>query len=279
MRALLSRVSFWLLIACVLYLLVVNAKMRRLQAQRDKAQEAVLVLKAQELGAIRGELKSERAIRAGLSDDLRRFADAMRATDKRATVASSSSTTVHVSDTVHGSVNAPDSVNTRTEWRDEHHRFRFTLPAGPLERRQSFRLSGVVVRGVTGSRFERVDFAELDPETGERIPLEGVEIAHEFKYTEEKESVSRWHVRAVAAVDHRAAFGAGAQVNPAGGLTVGLVGLYDRKDSSVTGALHLGYRLRFPGFNSTLSVGPYVGLSSNRPGAVLGLAGTLEVTR
>jgi hypothetical protein len=282
----LGAVGFVVLAAAgaAIYLVIVNARLRALQEQKDKAVAAALDAKAAELQAIKGIIESQRAIMAGLTGSLKVFATEMAKIDKRATVAEHSRTEATIHDTIPGVVVTPtpeqEAGGFRPEWHDAYHRFKFTLPAGPLDRKQLFRLEGVVVRGVKDDRFERVTFEELDPKTHEPIPLAdgSVELSHDFRFTKEEPPQKVFHPRVVAAVDHMGEVGGGVQLLSWRSVNLSVVGLYNIKTKQARGALAPTWRLRFPWFDSTLAIGPYGGVSTDGK-LVGGAVATLELTR
>lgn len=259
-------------------LVVVGYSCMETKNARDKAimnaeANAKLADAAKELGFVKGELLSEREAGKRLGGSLAKAYKALKA--KGATLDSTSQTKVEISDTTAGGLLGVPGGDQF--WQDEHHRFTLQLPAGPLKRHQLFGLDGIVVRSLDGTiKATDYNFKEFDPETKEEIPIEGAKLETKFQFVEdEAPGPGRFHVRGVGGIDYRGAPAAGIQINPVGNLTVGLIGIYSPQNKEGRGVVHAGWRI----FSTTISVGPYVGISSRGGGVLFGAAATIEVTR
>lgn len=249
-----------------------------LQAEADNKLVSVM----EQLGAVQGRLVKERDASKTLSSRLAAFVAAAKKGAPNARVDSTVSTKVEVKDRAKGETVTAPGAPCPSEWSDEYHRFRVSLPSGLLQRSQMFMLSGVILTDTDGKkRFTKYEFREFDPSTEKEIPTTGVNLTTDLNFVEASvRGPSRWHVRWVAAVDYRPAVGIGVQVNPLGDLTLGLLGLY--KPAAPSGGIvagHVGWRLNFPGFHSTLAVGPWVGYQFPNPKLAVGAAATIELTR
>ena len=256
----------------VIVVQVAYCRMKGAEASGDAAELALTKSRVAaltiELGGVNGELVKERSLR--LTPKQKTFVTAIKKADKGATVSSVSTTEITIKDTAPG-------VVTETHVEDRHGRFRFDLPSGLLHREQRFTLDTVAIRGRDGSyRVQQTEFREFSPKTGEEIPSTGVNLKAHFEFAEEAiPGPGPWHPRIVAGVGFPFGVGAGVQFNPYKKFTVGAIALYQPDPKAAVGALTLGWRP----LNSTLSVGPYAGISTRGGAFVGGVLATIELSR
>lgn len=297
MRKLLALLAL-LAVAAVLvaYLSAARWKDERAHAAEIKAKDAVIAAKSKELGGVAAVRTTDLEIRRSLEGKLAEYADKLKAAGGK--LIEHASERITISDTTTGRFSlAPQGPTAPHDvlasgvpavqsgpcgaWDDEYHRFHLDLCSGLLKRAQLFKYEAAVVKGLDGKhRFVKSELREFDPVTGAEIPNTGIAMEGEYQFGEESAPPVGWlHLRAVAAVDHRAALGGGLQfANWKDKANASILGLYSPRDRDVTVALHGGYRVRWPWLDTNLSVGPFVGFSIPR-GWIGGAAVTLELTR
>lgn len=171
----------------------------------------------------------------------------------------------------------PPTVQDPAVWRDEYHRFNLDIASGLFKRVQSFKYDAAIVETLDGQhKFVKSDLREYDPVTGAEIPLTGVTMEGSFEFGKEVQAPKYgFHLRGVAAADHRLAFGGGVQFfNLKDRFNLSGVVLYSVKEKEARAGVAAGWRL----FKSNVSAGPYIALSS-KGGFVYGGAITLELSR
>ncbi len=260
--------------ACGLLYAVVTAEHHKaLAAAQDKLAAAQVAAVAAKYEGVEGKLVSALSLSASQAEMIK----ALQKVDSRVKAVEQSKSTVTISDTPAGHV---DVVAAPTRWSDDYHRFSLNLKDFSFTRKQAVVIEEVIASGPAGQRIEKFAFHEKDPELGTEIPLLGIDVKTDFKFTKDAEPpVAPWHPRAVFAVDTRGAVGGGVQANPYKGLTLGAIGLYGGSQKDFRGALTLGWRLRLGFIDTTISPNFYYGISSKGGGAVTGGAATIELTR
>lgn len=245
----------------------------RLHAQTAETELAKLKVEAvvAQYEAVQGTLIKERQAASRLTPKLAAFVGAIKKADPKARVDAVSTMTIAIKD------EASPSTIAETYVEDAHHRFRFDLPSGLLHRSQKFKLDAVTVRDTDGTyRLMKTDFREYDPKTGEEIPSVGVEIEPSLYFSDAKvDGPGPWHLRGIAAIAYPFGVGGGIEVNPWKKLCLDVLLLYQPNEKAVVGAVGVEYRL----FDSTIAVGPYVGVTSHGGSIVGGVVATIEVTR
>lgn len=235
---------------------------KRLSADLTRA---AFVRAAKEGGGVIGRRVSERqAIRGIQSEEIKRFVEAVKKADKKARVESVSATTARISDQPAGRV--VETPGGPSEWRDDHHRFRLVLPSGPFFRQQAFRVEAARIRASDGKTVaDRVDFAELDPVTGERLPSEGLTVETALSVVDlPKPDPPIIKLRGLLGADFRGAVALGLEFANLErthlpffeNLNAALEGYYRPKDESKRLGFKLGYRF----LKTNIVLGPYVGL-------------------
>ena len=282
-----KRLKLYGVILLVLLAAYWNIRYRISENARGRAEGQGMMAEAKLLGGIAGKRKSAGAIEKGLSPEQRDFVKAIKKVNPKARVDSAITVSVAIEDTPNGRI--VETPGGPKEWRDDYHRFRLVFPEKPdgyytFHRRQFFRLPGVFVRSPDGkTRVAKLELFELDPITKEVIPITGAQLQAEFTFADElPDAPGIFHLRALASVDHRLAFGAGVELlnfertkKPFfEKVTVSLLGYWDRKTDEGRGVVLAGYRL----LNTNFVVGPYIGVSTTGT-AVFGAGAALQVTR
>ena len=284
-----QRLLLYALIAAVLFGLYSQVRLRIERNARGRAEGQAAVAVAKLLGGVAGKRKSEAAIVRTLSPVQKDFVKAIKKASPKAKVDSALTVAVTITDTPTGRI--VETPGAPKEWQDDYHRFRLEFPEKPdgpyiFHRQQSFRLPGVFVRTPDGkTRVAKLELFELDPITKEVIPITGAELQAEAEFTFADELPDKppiFKIRALAAVDHRLAFGAGVELlnferteKPVlEKVTVSVLGFWDRKTNEGRGVALVGYRI----LNTNFVVGPYVGISTTGA-TVFGAGAALQVTR
>lgn len=134
-------------------------------------------------------------------------------------------------------------------------RFDFDMTKEPpeLTRLQKFRAQLGIAETPNGKqKFTKFQLQELDPHTGAELATTGITTDLKVEVTPDLSGApGPWHVRA-AVLAGTMGFGVGAQLNPWSGLLLTVGGTYKKSDPR--GVFGLGWRLRFPGFDSTLGL-------------------------
>jgi hypothetical protein len=252
----------------LIYGLLVGEHVRALRAEADKTAAALVAVEAVKRGAVEGQLVARIALDAQQTELLK----ALQKIDGRVKAVEQSKTAITIEDKPVGHVDNPAAP---TVWLENNHRFGLNLKTFEFWRKQEFGFEADVIAGPAGQRIENLAFHEYDPATHEEIKLEGVALKTDFRFVKEVGPVANpWHLR-LAALGGTMGFGAGIQVNPWRGLLLTAGAAY--KSGDPRGLVGLGWRLRFPWFDSTLGVnvlGTY-GKTGFRGDA----AGSVEVTR
>jgi hypothetical protein len=290
-RATLSSLSsHWKLVAgliCAVLMLVADVSYRAEQRQRDRVMKMAVEERAKALNAAVGQLESERQLVKQLSAQLAEFVKQVQVTDKRTRVAGAGATVAKIHDQIKITPD-PGVTKAAADWTDDHHRFHFHAPDGPLDRTQLFKYQAVIVDDPAGAVLGKAEFTELDPVTGQPIPGVAPELQSSFSFVKPTPTApALFHPRLVAAADASGGLGAGVEFanlerSPLPilhNLNLSAVALANRTTHDVRGAVQLGYRLNLKSLSSTISVGPSYGVSLKTGVASLGLGVTLEVTR
>lgn len=272
------KVCFVLSILLVVAWGVQGWKLSRIAQREIVARDKAIAATARAWGASEGKLATERRMRAILEGRLAGMVAQLKMVDRGARVVEVAKTTATIKTVEQGHVTAATPA-TLASWDDNYHRFHLELPNGPLRRTQKFAFTGAVVRGIDGKhRFYKADLREYDPVTGDEIPgvSDGVTYKYEFLFGDEKAKPISWlHPRAVVAFDLAGRPGAGVElVNFKDRFNLSVVGYYDRAAKNAIGVVQLGYRVKLPLLDTSLSVGPNYS-TTGRIGAGI----TLEVTR
>lgn len=196
--------------------------------------------------------------------------------------------TQHTTATIHDTVPAAHDV-VAGEWHDEYHRFHLNIPTGILTRDQLFTYDAAVAIGPDGStRVLKESFEELDPTTRLVVPGPSPRLESHLSFAKDLgPAVPVFHPRVVAAIGLTGAPGGGVELlnlerlkaPVLSNLNLSALALYDAKNSDAQVGGMLGYRLRFPFFDSNISVGPSLMYSLKRGTTSVGAAVTIEVTR
>jgi len=238
---------------------------------------------AKEQGATKAAVRSEREINAQLARQnasLAAFVAVMKKQSKGSTVASSSTGTATIAESSKGTL-TPETPTSPAFCTDAFGTIKVNTRDCSFQVNMPVRVAAVAVRGLDGkTQFTKQRIELLDPVSGYPIPGTGTDLKIvDFAVTEDKgPEPGPFHLRAVAGVNERGAFGAGVKFWSWKSLDASAMGFYDRADKSVRGAVGLGYRLVLPAFNSTLSIGPHWGIDTKGKSA-LGAAATIELTR
>lgn len=282
-----QRLLLYALILALAFGLYSQVRLRIEKNARGRAEGQAAAAIAKLMGGVVGKRKSEAAIVKTLSSTQKDFVKAVKKASPKAKVDSAITVTATIEDSPTGRV--VETPGGPKEWRDDYHRFRLEFPETPdgpytFHRRQSFRLPGVFVRTPDGkTQVANLELFELDPITKEVIPITGAELQAEFTFLDElPDKPPIFKIRALAAVDHRAAFGAGVELlnferteKPVlEKVTVSVLGFWDRKTEEGRGVVLVGYRL----LNTNFVVGPYVGVSTTGA-TVFGAGAALQLTR
>lgn len=251
----------------LVYGVLVGEHSKKLLEAQDKLAAAQVAAEAEKRGAVEGKLVAALSLSVQQSE----FIKALQKIDSRVKVVEQSKTTAIIEDKPAGHV---DSAAAPTVWQDnDGPRFTLNLKTWEFTRRQEFVVAGVVAAGVAGQRIEKIELHEFNPVTHAEIPLTGVSLQTEFQFVKDAVgALSRWHLYGVVGVDHRLAFGLGAQLEPLRHFAVSVLGIYSTKDKEGRGVVGLGYR---PG-SWTIALGPYLGYSTKRLWAG-GLMATIRV--
>jgi len=280
----LSRVGALLALGALVVLTVQIAWCRaqdsKLAAKAAEAQtvQAKLEKVLHDFDAVQGTLIRER--QAHLTPTQKKFVAAVKKADPKAELDSVGHVDVKIEDQA-GAIETPAGSPCPSRITDTYGRFTFDLPNGPLYRKQKFGLDFVTLRGADGTyRVQKFEIREYNPTTGEEISNDGVDAKAHFEFREQDpEGPSPWHMRGVAAFAFPVAYGGGIQFNPWRGLTLGPLFMFQpaTKDRSagIVAGLGVGWRI----LGSTISVGPYAGVSSQHGAFVGGAFASIEVTR
>jgi hypothetical protein len=257
--------------AVAVAVLVLEIRHRHALAVKD----AAIAQAAKDIGAVKADLVSAQTLIAVLQRS--KIADVGKIVKAGGTPTTYAKITTAVSDTAKGTEKTEAGKPCPVEWSDEYHRFHVDLSTGLLTRQQLFTLELAVFRDASGKQqYVKGDFREYDPQTKAEIPVTGATLGVSVEVNDEKPpGPSRWHLRGIAVIDYRGAFGVGAYAEPIQHVTVGALGVYSTKDKDFRAALFAGYRP----FNWTVSVGPYLGISSKAGTLTGGVAVAIEVTR
>jgi hypothetical protein len=259
------------ILALAVIVLIFDIYKRRELAKAD----AAVAEAAKEVGAVRAQLVSAKQLIAELQKS--KIAGVGKIIKAGAVPTTHATVTESIKDTAKGTEKTEAGSPCPIEWSDEYHRFHVDLSTGLLTRQQLFTLQLVVFRDASGNQqFTKSVLTEYDPQTKQDLPASGIALGVHVEVNDEKPpGPSRWHLRGVAAVDYRGAFGVGTYVEPFQHITVGLLGLYSAKDKDFRAAAFAGYRP----WDWTVSFGPYLGISTHAGTLVGGVAATIQVTR
>lgn len=219
---------------------------------------------AKDVGAVRGELVSEKKLNDALTGQLKDAATKLELSGAHVVEHVTEKVTIHDTVKAHPVASVPgadlqvgDKPAQANVWEDEYHRFHLDIPSGLFTRTQKFTYEAAILIGTDRTyRFVKSDLREYDPVTGIEIPAAGVQMAGSYQFTQEgaePTAVSRFHPIVVAGVNGKGAFGGGVQFLRFG--PVNLAGMAYYQDHSISPQLQLGYRLNLGFLKTNLSVG------------------------
>jgi hypothetical protein len=250
---------------------------RRPAPDPDPALQAAIEAKARELNAVTAQLVAEKQISSELNEKLADYYVQMKKSVPSTEPLGILKTTVSIEDKGQGTSSEP--VAQKFIWKDNYNRFFVMFPSGEYLRRQKFHVDVLATIADGQAVVTKVDFKEFDPETGDEIPADGITHTGSLKVRNLVAMVPPappFKPRLIAAIDHRGAFGAGAElVNFKDKLNAGLVALYDGSEEEIRGGGFIGLRL----FDSNVSPAAYGALSSDGGGFKFGALVAIELTR
>jgi hypothetical protein len=209
-------------------------------------------------------------VEAALSPEAKAELAAIRKQIKETTVALHALSTAKIETTAPGTL-IPATAEHPAQCEDAFHRFRVNVGDCTFAIRQSFVWEGRLLRGVDGkTKLWKATLTEFDPVTGLKIPGEPPELKNEIQITEETVPEKVFGLKVLGGVDERFAPGGGLQFAEKWRLSLRALGFYAPKDSDLRGLLGVGWRPRISWFDSQLSVGAGVGLSTKKSGLIYG---------
>lgn len=209
-------------------------------------------------------------VEAALSPEAKADLEAIRKTVKETAVALHALTTAKIESTAPGTM-IPATAEHPAICEDAFHRFRVNMSDCSFTIGQSFIWEGTLLRGVDGrTKLYKATLTELDPVTGLKIPGVTPELKSEIQITEEIAPEKAFGLKLLAGIDERWAPGLGIQFAEKWRLSPRLVGFYAPKTKDLRGLAGLAWRPYIPFFDSALSVGAGIGLSTQKSGLIYG---------
>lgn len=254
----------------VVYLAITAAHERELRHKAEEAQQRLQNEAAKQQGFIPVTPAPAGKVEAALSPEARAELAAIRKTVKDTSVALHALTEATLSSTSAGHLE-PATGTTPATCVDAFGRFRVNTADCSFAVHQKFRLEASLLRGVDGkTRLWKERLVELDPVTGAALPGDPPQLTTAIQVTEETAPEKVFGLKILGGIDDRLAPGLGLQFAEKWRISPRLVGFYAKDAKDLRGFVGLGWRPKLPFFDSQLSFGGGVGLSTQKSGLIYG---------
>ncbi len=272
-----SHVAAVLVAGGLIYLAITAAHERELRKQAEAAAQKLQTEVAKQQGFQAVTPTSAGRTEAALSPEAKAELAAIRKTVRDTSVAVHALTEASLSSSSAGHL-IPATPTMPATCEDAFNRFRVSTADCRFDVRQKFRLEATVLRGIDGkTRFFKERLVELDPVTSVPIPGEPPQLTSSVQITEEAAPERVFGLKVLGGVDERFAPGAGLQFAEKWRLSARALGFYSPKDRDLRGLIGMGWRPKIPFFDSRVSLGGGIGLSTKTPGAIFGAHLTAEL--
>ncbi len=259
------------------YGVLLNIRIRALDRAVLEARQALQTAAAKREGYQPVSPVSQAKIEAALSPQARAELAEIRKAVKDTAVAMHTLTEANIAGTAPGKL-TPATETAPPFCEDVWNRFKVNTADCSFTIRQKFLWEGRLLRGVDGkTRLYKDSLIELDPVTGLPIPGPAPELRSEIQVSDETAPEKVFGLKVLGGVDERLAPGLGLQAAEKWRLSLRAMGFYAPKDQDLRGQLGLGYRPKIPWFDSQVSIGGGIGLSTKKSGLIYGAHLTVPI--